>query len=302
MSAAPAPLTRWSAPGKVVVVGEYAVLDGAPALVAAVDPGVTVRVWPDPVRRATSPTGDTRFVDAALHAADAPPAHYAFADADPDAGASGAGLGGKPGLGGSAAATVAAVAAARHLRGAPLDRAVIGRIAAEVHHAVQGSGSGIDVAASTWGGMLRFVRDAPPRQVPEVPLTVVYSGASAATGPRVARYRAWVGREAFVAASTALVDAFHDDPAGVLREAGARLMAMAEAAGIDYLTPALARLAALADAHGGAAKPSGAGGGDSVVAWLPDPDARAAYVAAAAREGFPTLATHLAAGVRPEPP
>lgn len=280
------------APGKVVVAGEYAVLDGAPALVAAVDLGVGVTVHPADTRRATSPTGDTRFVDAALDATDAPASHYAFFDLDrPD-------LSGKPGLGGSGAATVVATWASWALQGRSPTPAQVFDLAYRVHHGVQGSGSGVDVAASSWGGMLRFVRGERPTPVPPVDLVVVWSGRSAATGPRVGRYRAWTPRQAFVDASAAGVEGFHDDPIARLDEARRLLEAMAADAGLDYRTAALDHIGRLARDHGGAAKPSGAGGGDCAVAILPDPEARAAFTAACDAAGHTVLSTTLARGVR----
>lgn len=289
-------IRRFVAPGKVVVAGEYAVVDGAPAIVAAVDLGVAVEVVPAPSRSVTTPTGDRRFVDAALDAVAPPPARWVFLDHG------GEHLPDKPGLGGSAAATVVAVHAARALRGESTAAPVVCAVATAVHHAVQGSGSGIDVAASAHGGTLRFARSQAPVPLPDLPLVVVWTGASAATGPRVERYLAWSGREAFVARSTELVDDFSADPVRVLAEDGALLAAMAEAAGIAYRTPALDRIAALARAHGGAAKPSGAGGGDSAVALLPDAEATAAFVAACAREGLVVLSTRTAAGAHEQQP
>lgn len=252
------------APGKLVLVGEYAVLDGAGAVVAAVDRGVRCDVGPADTVEIVTP-GDDRFVREALRGA--PAARYTFSDWNPVA------LPGKPGFGGSAAATVAAVVAA----GLPEARAY------EAHAAVQGGGSGVDVFASLRGGVRRFPDGAP---VPCPPILAVWSGRSASTGPRVARYRAWPGRERFVAESLALVASFGDAPAHVLAEAYRLLRAMAADAGLDYDTPALSRIAALAVDHGGAAKPSGAGGGDVAVAILPDPDARAAFAAACAAEGL----------------
>lgn len=278
---------RFVAPGKAVVLGEYAVVDGAPAIVAAVDVGVSLAVTPADERVATSVVGDTRFVDAALAAADAPSGHYAFGLHRPPA------LEDKPGLGGSAAATVAAVFAARRLAGLPDDAVAVWRLATDVHHQVQGSGSGIDVAASTFGGLRRFVRGAVQTAItqPSGLLRLVWSGASASTGPRVQRYRAWdaASRQAFVDASAACVDAFSDDPVGALRENLALLSAMAQEAGLPYRTPSLDRIASLADEVGGAAKPSGAGGGDIAVAWLPDPDADRRFQAACARDGLVVL-------------
>ncbi|MFZ5481788.1 MAG: mevalonate kinase family protein [Myxococcota bacterium] len=256
------------APGKLVLVGEYAVLDGAGAIVAAVDRGVRCDVSPaDSVAIATP--GDDRFVRAAL--AGAPPARYAFSDWNP------VDLPSKPGFGGSAAATVAAVVA----RGGTLEDALA------AHHAVQGGGSGVDVFASWHGGVRRFPDGA---EVPCPRLLAVWSGHSASTGPRVARYLAREDRAAFVAASRALVDAFASEPLRAVREGYALLRAFVD----DYDTPAHARIAALAERFGGAAKPSGAGGGDVAVALFTDPDARDAFAVACADEGLPPIPVRVA--------
>ncbi len=231
---------------------------------------------------ATTPDGDTRFVAPAL--AGAPPATYAFDDWNP------VDLPGKPGFGGSAAACVAACVAA-------------GRPAADalaIHHQVQGSGSGIDVLASIHGGMGRVAGRRWTPLAPHGP-TVVYSGQSARTGPRLQRYLALSDRQRFLDESATLTAAFVDDPIRVTAAAGALLAAMARAAGIAYTTPGLARIAALARDHGGAAKPSGAGGGDCAVAYLPDPAADAAFQAACAAAGLPPIAVAVAPGAAASP-
>lgn len=266
------------APGKLVLVGEYAVLDGGGAIVAAVDRGVCCVVTPGDT--IVTP-GDDRFVRAAL--AGAPPATYTFSDWNPVDPAVFSVAGQKPGFGGSAAAVVAAVTAA----GLPARRAY------EAHTAVQGGGSGVDVFASLLGDVRRFP-DGLEVTCP-TPLAV-WSGQSAQTGPRVAQYRAWPGRVAFVEASRALVDAFASDPVAVTREAYTLLRAMAREAGLAYDTPAHARIAALAEHYGGAAKPSGAGGGDVAVAFVPDPEALARFAAAVAAEGLAPLPVSVAAG------
>ena len=279
-------MRRFVAPGKVVLLGEYAVLDGAPALVAAVDRGVRCDVTPEATLRIDTP-GDDRFVRAALTAADAPAAHYRFADHDPAPTPS------KAGLGGSAAATVAAVVAARALQGISPDPEAVRALAHAVHHRVQGSGSGIDVAAAAYGGVHVFEAG---RMSPHPPLDVrvAFSGTSASTGPRVQQYLAWNGRTNFVAASRELVRAAAADPVAAFRTAGEQLGAMAAAAGIEYWTPGLRELVALATAFGGGAKPSGAGGGDVVVAVFPDPDAAAAWARACADRGYVMIPTRLA--------
>ena len=261
------------APGKVVLLGEYAVLDGAPAIVAAVNRGVRCEVSAGNGR---STPGDERFVRAALEGA--PKRFYAFLDDNPVLG-----LQGKPGFGGSAAATVAALLAAD----LPPERANA------IHERVQGGGSGIDVFASIHGGVHRF-RDG--TELPCPPILAVWSGQSAATGPRVLRYLEYEGRATFVAASTALVDAFATEPILALREAYALLRGMAAEAGLDYDLPAFQAISMLARMYGGAAKPSGAGGGDIAVAAFPDTDARAAFTKAAVAQGLVPIAVEIAAG------
>ncbi len=254
------------APGKVVIAGEYAVLDGAPALVLAIDRGVCCQVREgDGV---VTPDGDDRFVRPAL--VEAPRALYRFSAWNP------VDLPGKPGFGGSAAACVAACVAA----GRPAEDAFA------IHHAVQGGGSGLDVAASIHGGLIRFQGGQATSIKNVFCFSLIWSGQSAATGPRVRRYQAWPGREAFVARSAALVSAFEQDPLQALAEDAALLVAMAAHAGLDYLTPALSRIMALAHDFGGAAKPSGAGGGDCAVAILPDSEASSAFERACAAEGL----------------
>ncbi|MCB9758293.1 MAG: hypothetical protein H6739_00495 [Alphaproteobacteria bacterium] len=281
------------APGKLLIVGEYAVLDGAPAVVAAVDRGVRCRVSPGD---AVETPGDDRFARAALQAVAAPPRRYAFADQNPT------GLPQKPGFGGSAAATVAGCAAGLLAAGRGLEG--LAETAVAVHHAVQGSGSGVDVRASAHGGIREYAADT----APSVPLALpgawlaVWSGASAATGPRVVRYQGWTPREDFVTRSAALPELLRASPADALRTAYALLRGMAAAAGLDYDTPALARVATLAASLGGAAKPSGAGGGDVAVAWLPDPDRARALAARCAAEGLSPIPIRIAPGVlTPEP-
>ncbi len=275
------------APGKLVLAGEYAVVDGAPAVVMAIDRGVRceVRLGGTQVSIET-PGGDDRFVTPALQGA--PPGRYRFADHRP------VDLPGKPGFGGSAAACVAACIAA----GRPAHDAVA------IHRRVQGGGSGIDVLASVHGAVHRFHGDAAEPVAVPMPV-IVYSGRSARTGPRVQAWRAWsdtAARAAFIAASTRLVEGFEADPIASARESWALLCAMAAAAGIAYRTPALDRIVTLATDRDGAARPSGAGGGDVAVAWLPDDDARADFADACRAAGFPVIDAAVAGPARWLPP
>ena len=246
------------APGKLVLLGEYAVLDGAPALVLAIDRGVRCDITlGGPGVQLETPDGDTRFVAPAL--SDAPVGRYRFDAWNP------VDLPGKPGFGGSAAACVAACVAA----GRPATDAL------KIHHAVQGSGSGVDVLASIHGGMGRAEGGTWTSLTPVVPV-VTFAGQSARTGPRVQQYCAWSApmRSRFVDESRSLLDRFEDEPIDTFRAAWRLLVAMAEETGIAYTTPAIERIALEAEAVGGAAKPSGAGGGDCTVALFPSDAAR----------------------------
>jgi phosphomevalonate kinase len=281
----------WFSPGKLVVLGEYGVLDGAPARVFAVDHGVRCEVEDSRDLRIETPGSDDRFVRPALETAGAPPGTYRFV-ADPKV------EGPKPGLGSSAAATVVAVAAARERRGLAPDPVETFRIAAAVHHRVQGSGSGIDVAASVYGGSGSFQAGVwSPAPTPRLPWRAVATPLAAATGPRVERYRAWSGRSAFVRACQDLDATFDYDPIGTTREAWRLLANMTSSAGIGYRTPDLDRVAELAEALGGAAKPSGAGGGDLAIAWFPDDGAALAFEAHIVSAGLRVLGVRMCGGV-----
>lgn len=283
---------RIVAPGKLVLLGEYAVLDGAPAIVAAVNRGVRCDVSEADATTWSTP-GDDRFVAAALAAAHAPPGHYAFADHDPPATQT------KPGLGGSAAAVVAAIWAAEVRRGGSPDPDRLHALARRVHHQVQGSGSGIDIAASTYGGVLRFQDGTASALDVGLDPVVVWSGRSAKTGPRVQRYRSLAepARRRFVTAMTEAVAGFAADPVAATRAGWRALCAMASAADLPYRTPTLDRIVELAETYGGAGKPSGAGGGDCAVALFSRDDDRKAFLGACQAHDLPIVAIQVATGV-----
>ena len=271
------------APGKLVLLGEDAVLDGAPALVIAINRGVRCTVMPG--HGIETPDGDTRFVAPAL--TDTAAARYVFRSWNP------VDLPGKPGFGGSAAACVAACVAA----GRPPHDAFA------IHHTVQGSGSGIDIAASIHGGTMRFENRVVTPQ-PDVLPVVIWSGQSAKTGPRVERYRSWSNdrqRQRFIDRSAQAVAHVHVDPVAAFADNWAALKDMAISANVPYTTPALTAISALASRFGGAAKPSGAGGGDCAVAVFDDPDRQHAFEAACDENGWTRIPIVIADGARRVP-
>ncbi|MEC7240984.1 MAG: hypothetical protein VXW32_07065 [Myxococcota bacterium] len=275
------------APGKLFVIGEYAVLEGGDAVVAAVNHGVRCRVMPgDGVR---APGGDTRFVQPALQAVDAPPRLYDFAAWNP------LNFPHKVGLGSSAAACVAAVGAGLLAQGkqpAPSDLS----IALQTHRAVQGSGSGRDVMASFYGGLSRF-SDGGREELSPLPLSVLHSGQPAATGPRVEAYLRLAHRSDFLKEALVLLDGFDSDPVQALDAYGALVETMAQSAGFEYLTPAHRRIRQLARGFGGAAKPSGAGGGDIAVALIPHEENRASFLAACQKDALLEVPVRLSCGL-----
>jgi phosphomevalonate kinase len=334
------------APGKLLLLGEYAVLDGVPAIVAAIDRYVEVRLAvrhgckvvriaapghcaslevrdlrvaaPPELRFALAAIDEVgRRLPAPLHRGLDLEIRSALADAS----------GRKLGLGGSAAVTAAIVAALYAAAGCDpaMCRDDVFAAAFAAHRAGQGAvGSGADVAASVYGGLLLFqpqpqsLPRSTPLQLPSrAALSVAWSGAPAATAPLVRRYLALDGdaapdasprggsraaaRADFVRSSRASVEAFSRaagtgrlDLAAVNRN-GRALERLARDADLPLLTSDLESLVFAARACGAGAKLSGAGGGDCVIALTDraevDERLRTAWRAAS----FPVVDLRLAA-------
>ncbi len=248
--------------------GAYAVLSGAPALVAAVDRYVIA----DSARTAGFLTPE---VHAAIGAGQAP-----WFDADE--------LrenGQKLGLGSSAAIVVASLAALELEEQPDLDDdALCARVyerALLAHRTAQGGGSGVDVASSAHGGVLAARRLGSELELSKVSLPrgllfeVWGCGAAASTAAFLARIADFAARDPVLhrarisaqadAAQAALDAVQRDDAADFVAAIGrqvATLSALGDAAGANIVTPALSELARLAAAHGAAFLPAGAGGGD----------------------------------------
>jgi phosphomevalonate kinase len=263
------------APGKLVLTGAYAVLEGAPAIVAAMNRYAVAdssRVMEDPTAEVRAAMGGNE------------PAPHADASELCDA------AGRKLGLGSSAAVLVASLAARALARGEDVrDGAVRARlfaIARAAHALAQSGGSGVDVAASVYGGVLRYtVGDEQPeiRAVtlpPGLVLQVYFGGSSARTSSmreRIAAARVDRSREvspiargmAETAACAADAIESGDTPRFVrlAREYGSLLDSLGRAASAPVVLQAHAELAAEAGREDAAFLPSGAGGGD-VAVWL----------------------------------
>jgi phosphomevalonate kinase len=296
------------APGKLFLLGEYAVLDGEPAVVAAVDRYVEVEV----ARRAdrvlhlaASGYAPPVTVDAAECNGSAPNAYgYVLAayrqvaarcpelrrggfdvriTSDLTAGPI------KIGLGSSAAVTAAATAAFFGFASEPPSAAAVFAAALQAHRTAQdGHGSGGDVAASVYGGLVRFCPGDPLPQVEPLPwpadaqLLAAWSGTPAVSADLVAQYVAMqngqgAARRAFVerarAATADFLTALRRGRLALdaVNANGLALEELGRTAQLPIMTEALAQLVALARRHGAGAKISGAGGGDCGIALARDP-------------------------------
>lgn len=277
-----------------MVSGEYAVLSGARALVLAVGARAIARLSPQGDRSGDRAHGSPghyppgpEVMLAKEHAErvlGVPPMDLSIDTAALREGDR------KLGLGSSAAGAVAAAAAV--FASAGLDpareRARVFAAALAGHHAVAPNGSGADVASAAHGGLIRFRREGDqtevePRALPtSVALSLVWTGSPVRTSDLVARVKELAARDpashrraidAIVDAAAALDLGFASDDAGAIFAAARAhheaMRALGEAADAPIVTPALAELDRLARALGGAAKPSGAGGGDVALLFLP---------------------------------
>jgi phosphomevalonate kinase len=281
---------RVIAPGKLVLTGAYAVLDGAPAIVVAVDRYAAADI--------RSPTQvDVREL-------------Y-------DEG------GRKLGLGSSAAAVVATLAARAMARGEDpryaAVRAEIFRVARGVHAREQHGGSGVDVAASVHGGVLRYAvqRGEAAMRAVDLPsdlvLAAYWSGTSARTSELIARVDALRARSADSTAFATLREVAADAADAVEERSalafvdraaafGCALEALGHAADAPIVPPALAELARMAEGERGAFLPSGAGGGD-VAVWLGVAPPSTAFAGRAEALALRPLVLSVdRGGVRPESP
>jgi phosphomevalonate kinase len=332
-----------SAPGKIVVSGEYAVLVGAPALVLAVDRRVVCTVrdlagegWNFTTHGFAPDVGHTRVSLAT--GADLPRSDPAFlcqqvlrqlrligigvdqlpahlhVDIDSRTGFDG---GKKLGIGTSAAVCCALTGALLKRVGADHD---VLPIALAAHRRAQGGrGSGLDVAASCKGGLIRFEGGQPPTVTrvafPPVSHAAIWTGASADTAQHLAHFDVWRagtipaqlqallteasrvaaavsygGVRAPSAAEGALT------PASFMRQLrayAAALRALDDVAHLGIYSAAHRLLGELAENHGVVYKPCGAGGGDIGMAFAIDPRALDSFERAALAAGFERLPLEL---------
>lgn len=283
------------APGKVMLFGEYAVLEGGPAVLMAVDRQAQAILCARPDYQVTAPgylampipfdvqceNGQGRIIwrspehQSRLALVTAvceklgTPAYPLHLKLDTQRFFDGQN---KLGLGSSSALAVALAGVwARHLN---VEISLADCQA--LHRHFQGSGSGADVAACYLGGVVGFYIDQPPRQaaIPEdAHLAFVWTGISASTGTMLETLRQYrishnqdyeqllcrLGNQAeAVLAESAHLDAWFV----ALKAFVGHLADFAKATGLPVFCSPHKELAELADGRQLLYKPVGAGGGD----------------------------------------
>lgn len=278
-----------TAPGKLVLMGEYAVLRGHSAVVAAVDVRARCSWAPGPFAVTRDEGG---LIDACIAAW--PHREEGRFVVDTTAFSSNSG---KYGLGSSAAACVAFLRASHP----DLDRHQLHEVAQLAHRNFQkGRGSGVDVCASVYGGFQRFAREhdgyrvSPLRGLPDgVVLLPVWTGIAADTREFLRKVESLVE---FDACCDILGDASRrfeqarvpGDVFAAVDAARVGLAALGAAADADIVSLPHQKLARIAAMYGGAAKPSGAGGGDVCLVFVVD-EVVAGIAEAIGRAGFRIL-------------
>jgi mevalonate kinase len=300
--------------GKAILLGEHAVVHGAPALVVGLPRGARARAETVELAGAEALTASSLVLGGHEHRAGGTnDLSRAFAGllaalscrrtvrvrAESELPSGG-------GLGSSAALGVAIARAVGALDGTAPSLEATERAALAFERVFHGNPSGVDVAAAARGGCLRFVRGTAPTSVTlaqSLHLCVGFGGRGASTrrmvelvAERLSRFptetRAhfeWMGHHADdVAASLASGDVAGVGP--VLDEAHERLRALGVSTSrLDELCHAARRAGALG------AKLTGAGGGGSVLALVASPERAGAVVDAWTALGAAAFATSVEA-------
>ncbi|MFZ0390199.1 MAG: hypothetical protein WAN36_07040 [Calditrichia bacterium] len=310
-----------AAPGKLILLGEYAVLEGAAALVMAVNRFAKVKLTSDSLQRGClvsapvlnvqnlkfeiSPEQEVIFppeisshvrqqmhffsetvqyaLTHKLYRQATEGVHFHLDTADfflPDSGE-------KAGLGSSAALTTALLAALSSASDTALSPEALFPAALQAHHHAQGKiGSGIDVAASVFGGICRFQKRGPGRpqvQAVSIPAGLhficIWSGRSASTRDlvlRVSQYKESHRENYFKIigqmSETAELGFQHLQQnqwpqfLQALNEYGRLMDSLGKSSGTDIFSESHQEIAELVQSAGGVYKPSGAGGGDIGIA------------------------------------
>ncbi|MBI4062633.1 mevalonate kinase [Candidatus Gottesmanbacteria bacterium] len=168
-----------SAPGKLLLFGEHAVVYGEPCIVTAVDQRLMVSAQKSEHIEIDAPqVKETKFVDSAVKA------FFANYKKNGVKLSISSQFSHQVGFGSSSAVTVATVKALSLLFDVKLSDRELFDICYQVTLEIQRVGSGFDIAAAIWGGTLYFKKGGSiiePMNVSDIPLIVGYTGVKADT-------------------------------------------------------------------------------------------------------------------------
>jgi len=279
-----------SAPGKLILFGEHAVVFGEPALSTAINLRAEVFVRPHREWLADGASLDEprfRYVKKAVEKSKVPGPLWIEIRSMVPSGA---------GLGSSAAVTVATLGSLHSLAGR-IDPPTIAREAFDVEHEVQGRASPIDTSTAAAGGGLLVLRDnrrwfLHRAALPPLDFVIGNTGISAATGPLVAKVRERVDHDPGAAAAIREIGEITLDGVKALQQKDLvsvghlmdRNHALLTELGVGH--PALDRLVSAARPSSYGAKLTGAGGGGSMFALTDRPSKTAEAIRSAGGKAF----------------
>lgn len=303
-----------SAPGKIILFGEHAVVYGQPAVALAVDLRLKCRIYFSEdflvngwkISRSINP-----YISAAIDKVWRGPPLSIYTESSIPSGS---------GLGSSAAVSVALTAGLMHMRGGFTEREVA-ELAFEVESEVQGRASPIDTSVSSHGYgifidrkkgedfLWMIERDTLRWYIHHIPIekmtfVIGYTGIHAPTGPLVEKVRTKVERDE--AARTII------EEIGSISEEGLRALRCGDTVKLGDLmnrnhellsslgvsSNALEKLVRASRPYAYGAKLTGAGGGGSMIALTDTPDRVCDAIKSAG--GEPIIARAGAEGVRIE--
>ena len=279
------------APGKIFLVGEYAVLEEGSAVLAAVTRHAVAQYVPgmDPMSEVVRQAVDHARAEIGESASALPRGSVLVNTDDFQQG------GQKIGLGSSSATAVATVGALFESAGVSVEknRARLYSVAIAAHRAAQGGvGSGADVATAVHGGIVRVERQpaGPPLVEPLTPpaglhLVVFWTGQAVSTTNMIEGVQKYAEKDPSAyrqmienlreTADRFVAELRAGSATGAVAAAGRygrRLAVLGAAASVPIVTDAFVKASELAKELGGIAKPSGAGGGDIGIAMFATPE------------------------------
>ncbi|WP_019177328.1 mevalonate kinase [Methanomassiliicoccus luminyensis] len=305
-------MTVVSAPGKIILMGEHAVVFGKPAIALAI--GMRLRCAAAPSAHSTVngeilTERNSSYIMAAMrgHWSGGPLSFEISSDVPSGSG-----------LGSSAAVTVASLGAMASMNGRLVEEDVA-RKAFDVESIVQGRASPIDTSVSTHGqGIFIDSQKGPDLlweisrdtrrwfvhhcDVPEMTMVIGFTGIRKPTGPLVAKVKRYADHSSFAREIVDDIGALTLEGAERLRnkdlEALGRLMTKDHnlLAILGVSSPDLQKLVDASLPHSYGAKLTGAGGGGSMIALTDKPDKVAAAIAS--RGGIPYVVHTGVDGVR----